>query len=413
MDAECSPAVQQKIVAAASDCRSYAEASRMLKDLAELEVSAKQCQRVTQRIGEERVAQREARVKAYEQLPLPQQQQPAPAAPVGDWKQRVATVLVDGGRAQVRDERWGQPQPPGSRRSWWREPKAAALITFQSQASEQDPLPEIPACLLDSLWIVPLLQDLKHSRAGDSPPASPSDSSAASAGAASPPAAAAQDDRKRWSPEPLVRSVVATLGDYEHLGRLARVEAYQRNFHQAPRKAFLGDGHLANWGLHAREFPDYVAIVDLLHALSYVYRAARECTPDLSACWQRYHRWATLVWQGRVSEWLPELTAEVARGGASQGPLQECLTYLEHNASRMRYADYRRQGLPITTARMESTIKQLNRRMKGSEKFWDAGGERQLQLCADRLSDTNPLEAFWSRQPNTRTGFRKPQAKRH
>jgi len=36
----------------------------------------------------------------------------------------------------------------------------------------------------------------------------------------------------------------------------------------------------------------------------------------------------------------------------------------------MNYPEYRRLGLPISSAPVESVIKPLNRRVKGSEKFW-------------------------------------------
>ena len=65
----------------------------------------------------------------------------------------------------------------------------------------------------------------------------------------------------------------------------------------------------------------------------------------------------------------------------------------------MKYAEYRTQGLPITSSHIESTIKQINRRVKGSEKFWDQGAEPLLQLAADHLSETEPLRRFWKRRP--------------
>ena len=63
----------------------------------------------------------------------------------------------------------------------------------------------------------------------------------------------------------------------------------------------------------------------------------------------------------------------------------------------MSYAAYRRQGLPMTSAAIESTIKQMNRRVKGSEKFYQ-GAEPLLQLAADGLSDTEPLRHFRKRR---------------
>ena len=58
-------------------------------------------------------------------------------------------------------------------------------------------------------------------------------------------------------------------------------------------------------------------------------------------------------------------------------------------------------------------VKELNYRVKGSEKFWStAGGSGVLQLKADTLSESKPLREFWSRRQETRTGFRSNVGKR-
>ena len=77
---------------------------------------------------------------------------------------------------------------------------------------------------------------------------------------------------------------------------------------------------------------------------------------------------------------------------------------------RLRGGCHRRTGLPITSSHIESTVKQINRRVKGSEKFWNSdGAESLLQLSADRLSETDPLTPFW-RQRKFTTGQRRHQA---
>lgn len=40
----------------------------------------------------------------------------------------------------------------------------------------------------------------------------------------------------------------------------------------------------------------------------------------------------------------------------------------------MNYVEYRGLGLPITSSLMESTVKQIGRRVKGTEKFWSEAG---------------------------------------
>jgi hypothetical protein len=58
----------------------------------------------------------------------------------------------------------------------------------------------------------------------------------------------------------------------------------------------------------------------------------------------------------------------------------------------MQHDEYRRQGLPIMTSAVESVIKMINRRVKGSERFWsEPGAEVILQLREDHLSETEPM----------------------
>ena len=91
--------------------------------------------------------------------------------------------------------------------------------------------------------------------------------------------------------------------------------------------------------------------------------------------------------------------------------MADALRYLQNQKSRMHYDEYRRQGLPLTSSHIESTIKQINRRVKGSEKFWSGrGAESLLQLAADYLSETKPLATFWRERPSRATGQRHYQS---
>ena len=76
--------------------------------------------------------------------------------------------------------------------------------------------------------------------------------------------------------------------------------------------------------------------------------------------------------------------------------LRRVIGYLENNRSRMDYAAYRRAGLPTTSAWMESAIKEMNYRIKGTEMFWNnpAGAEAILQIRSAALSDDERLVRF-------------------
>ena len=127
--------------------------------------------------------------------------------------------------------------------------------------------------------------------------------------------------------------------------------------------------------------------------------------------------WIGWVWQGRVAEVIKELERRQAEVGmpAAEDPegsprrvVAEALGYLRNNQHRMRYDEYRRLGLPMTSSHVESTVKQFNRRVKGTEKFWsEEGAEALLQLRADYLSETEPMEKFWADRQANATGRRR------
>ena len=81
--------------------------------------------------------------------------------------------------------------------------------------------------------------------------------------------------------------------------------------------------------------------------------------------------------------------------------LAETITYFENNVSRMDYPRYRTAGLPLTSAYMESFVKEMNYRVKGTEKFWSDGpsAEAILQLRAAKLSDDDRLRRHMRSRP--------------
>ena len=74
--------------------------------------------------------------------------------------------------------------------------------------------------------------------------------------------------------------------------------------------------------------------------------------------------------------------------------------YLANNAGRMNYPEYRRAGLPVTSSWVESLIKEVNYRVKGTEKFWNAAGaENVLAVRAAVLSDDDRLAKHLAARP--------------
>jgi hypothetical protein len=220
-----------------------------------------------------------------------------------------------------------------------------------------------------------------------------------------------ENEDTRWSGgEPLVKTVIVTRKGYDELGLAMAAEAYRRGFNKATSKAFLGDGLKVNWTIWSRHFSHYTPITDLMHALSYVYSAAIAVHGQIEDGWQQYLQWLELVWSGKALEVILQMKAFLPMDGVAPEDLTASITYLTNNAERMKYNEYRTKGLPITTSRVESTQKQVNRRVKGTEKFWrDESLEPLMQLISDNLSETFDREAFWQRRQSRFQGYRTPK----
>src|SRR5437870_738518 len=94
-----SPSLQRKIVYAGTAHGSFEQGQQALQALAEVQVTTKQVERLTEQIGHERLAERNEAVAAFEALPLTEKHQ----SPAGAVRPQVAVVMVDGGRVQIRE----------------------------------------------------------------------------------------------------------------------------------------------------------------------------------------------------------------------------------------------------------------------------------------------------------------------
>jgi len=383
VDCPFTPGVLRKVAYAGSQSASFIAASSDLKALAELDVSAGRVERWTKRIGEERVAQVDAFAEAYQKLPLPKRQ----TSPTGQIPP-VACVQMDGGRIQIRQRLASPEQKNNDAKGHWRESLVGILLSMTSDEHAEDPCPIIPKTFVDPERMHDLSRDIKGFTACPE--------------ATEEPPAKSPDDRPE-KPKIRVKSVIATRQGVGPFGRRLVAAAYRRGFSASARKAFVADGSASNWGVHRKHFSHYTPILDFTHAVCYVWAAAmagRSC----KVAWSDYIAWAQMLWSGQVDQLIAAVTIRHQQlgpppEGDEKSPaaiVARSLGYLKNQRTRMKYDQYRKDGLPITSSHIESTIKQINRRVKGTEKFWDQGAEPLLQLSADHISETNDLERFWA-----------------
>jgi hypothetical protein len=282
-------------------------------------------------------------------------------------------------------------------------------MTMASEESAHDPCPNIPEAFVDPLRILKLARELKKSV----PVADDGLTEARE------PEVAVQTlaEEQRWKPpEVQEKRFVASRCRWPAFGPILAQAAWAWGFFAAARKAFLGDGSDNNWTIWRKFFSSFTPILDFIHALSYVFASAM-AGRSFTDGWKIYVQWITWVWQGDVEKVIAALKERQAELGmpaadeAENTPRQivaRALTYLQNHKDKMNYPEYRRLGLPITSAYVESAVKQFNHRVKGTEKFWcEPGAEDMLQLRGDHLSDDQPLSAFWQRREAAATGQRR------
>lgn len=385
-----SAALLAKIEYAGVQQESFQKAAENLAHVGDLPISGKHVQRITERLGHERAGQRDQQVEQMQTREL----QPAYRQPP-----QVVAVHVDAGKIRLRAE----DGRPGVREPHWSDTKVACLQTYTSVPREHDPQPDPPPLFLDPPRVVRLCQEMEQIRGNP----------------ATRPQAAKPDtplltETIRERPERLVRTAVATMQGAEGFGWMVAAEALRRGFYQAERRAVVGDG--GNWiePLGQMHFPGWEQILDFLHLLVHLYAAATAAYRALGSrgtfrAWRLYERMLRAAWAGQVPqvqallrEHLERLGPPPARAPADHPSkvVSLVLKYITDNAGRMDYPRYRREGLPVTSTIVESLIKQFNKRVKGTEKFWLRGGaEAILQGRAAYLSEDGRGLDFYAHRP--------------
>ncbi|MBU0616703.1 MAG: hypothetical protein KKI02_03200 [Planctomycetes bacterium] len=381
-----SAALVAKIEYAGANEGSFGQASEALKRLAELPISAKHVQRITERLGRERAARRDRDVELMKAGKFA----PAHAQPP-----RVAAIHLDAGKVQMRAE----DGKPGVRDPHWSDTKVGCLLTYAAPSGHADPQPKPPKAFLDPPRVMRLCQEIRQVRSD------PSTRPTAARTRAKPAVEAVIE-----KPQRLVRTAVATMQRTESFGWMVATEAMARGFYEAESRAIIGDG--GNWiePLGQMHFPGWVQILDFLHLLVHLYAAATAAYRGQGKlAWRLYERMLRSAWAGKVALVLGDLKEQAQRLGQPAPQARDddprkivakTLAYVQKNADRMDYPKYRREGLPVTSAAVESLIKQFNQRVKGTEKFWLTGGaEAVLQVRAAYLSDDGRGEEFHQYRP--------------
>ncbi|MEO8953588.1 MAG: hypothetical protein ABI396_03700 [Ktedonobacteraceae bacterium] len=175
--------------------------------------------------------------------------------------------------------------------------------------------------------------------------------------------------------------------------------ALQGGIEQAQQVVVLGDGAPWIWNLVAEQFAGAVQIVDLYHAKEHVWDVAHAVFGGSSAAGTA---WAThacsLLEQGQCEALVSAIKALPSvppEPGHARSIPERAVDYFTTNAQRMRYPDFRAQGMHIGSGIAEAACKTIvSTRAKRCGMRWTPEGiDALLPLRTVVLNGT--YDSFW------------------
>jgi len=204
-------------------------------------------------------------------------------------------------------------------------------------------------------------------------------------------------DQEGWPiRDPDSTTYVGAIETAEEFGFRIYSEAWRRGWEWATIRVVLGDGAVWIWNLADQHFPGAIQIVDLYHARQHLWKVAALLYPnDLVAKKLWMVPMKDLLDGGEIEPLVTRLRElAVTQPGLNEEILKEA-EYFQTNASRMRYPEFRAQGLFVGSGVIEAGRKTvIGSRLKRSGMFWTVRGANAIiALRCCRLNGR--FEDYW------------------
>jgi len=192
-------------------------------------------------------------------------------------------------------------------------------------------------------------------------------------------------------------SYVGAIESCEEFGRRLYAEAWQRGWARAEKKVVLGDGAEWIWNQANLHFPEGTQIVDLYHAREHLWSLGAKLYPNDSPAQKRW----VMVRKDKLDEGKIERLVALLRSQAAPALAEDLAeelrteaNYFEDNKERMRYPQFRKQGLFVGSGVIEAGCKTVLGRLKRSGMFWTVRGANAIiALRCSQIS--GKFEDYW------------------
>ena len=173
---------------------------------------------------------------------------------------------------------------------------------------------------------------------------------------------------------------VGAIESSSEFGPRIHAEALRRGLNSAQKIVVIADGAHYNWEIATRYFPDCIQIVDLYHAREHLNRLCHLLKPDGGPNLSHLQtRWRTILDEGRVADIIYYAETMMPKSGKRSKNIEKELGYFKNNEKRMKYADYRKNGLFVGSGVIEAGCKTvIGKRLKQSAMQWTVKGANSI-----------------------------------
>ena len=189
-------------------------------------------------------------------------------------------------------------------------------------------------------------------------------------------------------------SYVGSIECSEKFGWRVFTEARRRGMASYRRIVVLGDGAKWIWSLALLHFPGAILIVDLYHAKEHLHKLVHILFPQMGDTPDILGEWLELLESGKIETLVEEIRKVDGLDEAQSEKARTEANYFEENAERMRYKKFKDMKLFVGSGVIEAGCKSvIGRRLKQSGMFWSLRGANAIIAlrCADVSSNNNDL----------------------
>ena len=206
------------------------------------------------------------------------------------------------------------------------------------------------------------------------------------------------DEKGRPVRDPDSTTYVGNIENVEPFGERLYAEAVRRGLNRADRVLALGDGAAWVWNLFGLHFPGAIQIVDFYHAAEHLAGLARLLHPeDETRRKSWYKRMRKKLKNGKVAQIISELCGLKLRGKKKEEVEKE-IGYFHKNRERMRYGEFRKQGLFIGSGVVEAGCKSvIGKRLKQSGMHWSVRGANSI-IALRCCLESGRFEDYWEQR---------------